>query len=238
MKGSHICTYHQQRMLKLSTLPAIIILVYECVAHSHSHHNHNHHNHHHDHRGLKGGLRNCGTPQPTEEDDALAAVAIKHYIQHNVQFVEDIIVPTYVHIIYPDGSDPTVNEAYGNVQAQIDVINDAFTGYTFDLVETTLTQNSEWWTAEASSSVDLEMKRALRQGDSTTLNIYYNTPSKDLNEDEYLLGYATFPWWFNDWPGDDGVVVLHSASKGGSAAPYNEGDTLTHEVVRSILLID
>ena len=226
-------------MLKLSTLPAIIILVYECVAHSHHHHHDHNHHHDHDHRGLKGGLRNCGTPQPTEEDDALAAVAIKHYIQHNVQFVEDIIVPTYVHIIYPDGSGPTVNEVYGNVQAQIDVINDAFIGYTFDLVETTVTQNSDWWTAEASSSVDLEMKRALRRGDSTTLNIYYNTPTDD--EGYTSLGYAYFPWSiiYPDYDyANDGVVVLHSASKGGSFAPFNEGDTLTHEVVRSILLID
>jgi hypothetical protein len=166
-------------------------------------------------------------------------VAIKHYIQHNVQFVEDIIVPTYVHIIYPDGSDPTVNEVYDNAQAQIDVINDAFMGYTFDLVETTLTQNSEWWTAEASSSVDLEMKRALRQGDSTTLNIYYNTPTDE--DGNVLLGYAYFPWniiYPNYDYANDGVVVWNSASKGGSAAPFNEGDTLTHEVVRSILLID
>ena len=112
------------------------------------------------------------------------------------------------------------------------------------------------------------MKNELRQGDSATLNIYYNSP---LFEDgsSGLLGYAAFPWDYDDDPKDDGVgehssmcttlmiqmlivigvcshlcllslpsdmshtVCLHSTSIGGSSFRFNEGDTLTHEVVRS-----
>eukprot|EP00457_Paulinella_chromatophora_P001547 gb/GEZN01001549.1/.p1 GENE.gb/GEZN01001549.1/~~gb/GEZN01001549.1/.p1 ORF type:complete len:930 (+),score=31.81 gb/GEZN01001549.1/:84-2873(+) len=48
-----------------------------------------------------------------------------------------------------------------------------------------------------------------------------------------LLGYAQFP---GGPAATDGVVMLYSSLPGGSSAPYNKGQTLTHEIGHSLNL--
>ena len=112
------------------------------------------------------------------------------------------------------------------IQNQLSVLNAAYAGWgwSFKLVSTDRTTNAEWYEAGPGSRGEREMKAALHRGTAEDLNIYSSNPGGGL------LGWATFPSDYSRAPSQDGVVVLFSSLPGGSAAPYNQGDTATHEV--------
>jgi len=111
------------------------------------------------------------------------------------------------------------------IRSQINVLNAAYGawGWQFNLVATDRTTNSTWYTCSG-GSCETQMKNALHQGTGDDLNIYSN------NMGGGLLGWATFPSSYNSSPNMDGVVILYSSLPGGTAAPYNLGDTATHEI--------
>jgi hypothetical protein len=121
------------------------------------------------------------------------------------------------------------------IDDQIAVLNSAYAGldgagggtdtpFRFVLAGVTRTTNATWFAMTPGSSAEAAAKAALRAGGVDTLNIYTANPSGGL------LGWATFPWDYTVNPTNDGVVVLYSSLPGGSAVPYDEGDTATHEV--------
>ena len=67
------------------------------------------------------------------------------------------------------------------------------------------------------------VQSAHRKGDKSTLNVFL------MQLENGLLGWATLPS-AESGSADDGVMNLWSSMNGGSSAPYNEGDTLVHEV--------
>ena len=119
------------------------------------------------------------------------------------------------------------------VDAQIAVLNSAFanTPFVFSLIGTTRTTQVSWYTMSPGSLAEAQAKAALRVGGAETLNVYTANPGGGL------LGWATFPWWYAGDPDGDGVVVLYSSVPGGAAAPYDEGDTLVHEVGHWLALL-
>ena len=137
----------------------------------------------------------------------------------------DEVVPTFVHVITTDSGTGGVSPQA--INAQVGVLNQAFAdaGFQFNLVATTLTANSAWFAAGPDTGAERTMKSALREGGPETLNIYVNSAGGGN-----LLGWATFPAWYANDPLDDGIVILNGSLPGGAAAPYNLGDTATHEV--------
>jgi hypothetical protein len=180
-------------------------------------------------RGPDGKVR-CATRDLSSDEAARVAgdvAAREQQIQSGAAVnATGGVIPVYFHVIR---SGKTVNQGNltdAQIAAQIQVLNDSYasTGWSFQLVTTTRTTNASWFNGCASSSTEQTFKNALREGGSDTLNIYTCNPSGGL------LGWATFPSSYAGAPMNDGVVLLASSLPGGSAAPYNLGDTGTHEV--------
>jgi len=131
-------------------------------------------------------------------------------------------IPVYFHVI-TDGTSGKVTST--QIANQVKVLNAAYasSGFAFSLAGTDTTVNSRWYTnLRSGSKAEKDMKKALRKGDMGDLNIYTAKLGGSL------LGWATFPKASLD--SYDGVVLLDQSLPGGTAAPYNLGDTATHEV--------
>jgi len=178
--------------------------------------------------------RGCGTDNPSDEDRELIE---RDFLAKKPgggtttppRPPGSVNVPVVVHVVH-DGANGDVSQQL--IDDQIAVLNAAYAGqtggsatpFTFSLAGVTRTDNASWFNTCDVASTEAEMKGALRVGGPGTLNLYTCNPGGGL------LGWATFPSWYAGAPSDDGVVVLYSSLPGGGAAPYDLGDTATHEV--------
>jgi len=185
-----------------------------------------------EHANSKSKLLRCGTKTPSLKE---AELKERHFDTvkrgkpgggsgYTPRPAGSVTVDVYVHIITNNSGDGALSVA--DVSNQLNVLNNAYINspFTFNLVNSHTVANNTWYTAGHGSAAERDMKNALRAGDSTDLNIYTN------NMGGGLLGWATFPSDYASNPSNDGVVTLYATFPGGSAAPYNEGDTMTHEV--------
>lgn len=135
-----------------------------------------------------------------------------------------IVVPVVWHNIKT--SSGTGGVTTQQILDSIAVLNRAFanSGFVFSQPTIVQTNNSTYYNVGYGSSTEDTMKAALRQGGAGTLNIY----SASIGDG--LLGWATFPDGYASSPKNDGVIILDGSVPGGSAAPFNLGNTLVHEV--------
>lgn len=134
------------------------------------------------------------------------------------------VIYVYFHVITDTAGNGTLMAQ--DINNQISVLNAAYagTGWSFQLMGTDTTANNAWYTMGYGTTAESQAKTALRKGTAADLNIY------SANIGGGLLGWATFPSDYTAKPKMDGVVVLNASLPGGNAAPYNLGDTATHEV--------
>ena len=135
------------------------------------------------------------------------------------------VVPVYFHIIQ-SSTDSTGGVTSNMITSQMTVLNNAYAsaGISFQLVSTDRTTNDAWYTVQPGTTAETQMKTALHKGGKESLNLYTGGIGGGL------LGWATFPSSYASKPLMDGVVMLNASMPGGSATPYNLGDTATHEV--------
>jgi hypothetical protein len=182
-------------------------------------------------------VRRCGTHEPSQfEMDAVNA-ALKARAGSGVSLIEGTAtIPVHWHVVHSGAAGMLTAQ---EIADSIEVLNQAYDGTTggaltpfqYQLVGTTYTDNASWYNDCDVGSTETAMKSALRQGNEATLNVY----SCGMTGSG-LLGWATFPEWYAGNPLDDGVVILDESVPGGTADPYNEGDTLTHEVGHWMML--
>ncbi|MEI2775327.1 MAG: zinc metalloprotease [Tetrasphaera sp.] len=171
-------------------------------------------------RSVKGGNRLDPNTLSPDAAAALEARYAKDRARSDARFAATT-VNVFFHVI-TDG-------AKGNLSAtminnQISVLNSAYagTGFSFTLAGTDYTNNATWYNGLTNgTTAERAMKTALRTGTMDDLNLY----SASLGGG--LLGWATFPK--SSYDVMDGVVLLDQSLPGGTASPYNLGDTATHE---------
>jgi hypothetical protein len=109
-----------------------------------------------------------------------------------------------------------LNQAYGGKFGGVD------TGVRFELKGITHTSNREWFRDPLGN--EAAMKDKLHVGGPETLNLYVAQLS------ELVLGYATYPYWYQDEPDLDGVVIDWRSVPGGPLRNFDKGFTAVHEI--------
>jgi hypothetical protein len=184
---------------------------------------------------IESGLR-CGTREPDElQKAAIVAEARRRLAERGATaslVPGTITFPVYFHIIKSSTGEGDVSSQ--QIERQMDVLNKSFAGtnpggiaatsFQFVLVGVDYTVNDAWYNMGYGTTAERDAKAALREGGADALNFY------TANLTGGLLGWATFPSSYKGKPDQDGVVLLNESLPGGDAAPYNDGDTATHEV--------
>ncbi|KAL8808413.1 MAG: hypothetical protein Q9200_004291 [Gallowayella weberi] len=163
----------------------------------------------------------CGADSPPA---ALVAAAQSMAIRPIPQVARTLNVNTYFHVVTTAAAQGSITQTQLN--NQITVLNRSYgpSGISFTLVSSDFTVNDQW----ATGNYDSTMKPALRKGTYRDLNVYFLS-----NLGGGLLGICNFPT--NAAPGSatynqDGCDVLAQSVPGGTAAPFNQGGTATHEI--------
>ena len=176
---------------------------------------------------LQRGVR-CSTEDLGQQERDRVRAEVQGWLDANRgQSLLNTQIPVAFHVVYSSKRGVVEGDVpQSQVDAQIDVLNAAFagTGFSFYLASLDYTQNNKWFTGCYSAGQERRMKQNLAIDPAHNLNIYTCKPSGGI------LGYAYYP---SSFPEDDyrhGAVLLYSSLPGGTAAPYNEGDTGTHEV--------
>ena len=180
---------------------------------------------------LTSGVR-CGTPNLTAPKMAQVERDLAELRPFEERGAAAEIFPNFVDVVFwvlhLDG-EGLVDRA--QLAAQLDVLNAAYSKaaiqfrfkddlyYTLDFADA-----PEYYHLGFESQEESELKAEFREDPTRNLNIYI----ADIQDD--LLGWATFPIDLKRERDMDGVVLLNESLPGGSAAPYNLGDTATHEV--------
>ncbi|KXJ91874.1 metalloprotease [Microdochium bolleyi] len=179
----------------------------------------------------QAGRFGCGTHEPTAElieaAQSMSASEADFAQQGGMSIQATIEVDLYIHVVSAGTALSDGNVPDSQLSQQVVVLNNAYAPYGvhFNLKGTDRTVNSQW----ANNQNELAMKRALRKGGYSALNLYFQKSAGSG-----ILGFCYFPTSFSGTTSttfiQDGCTILYSTTPGGSSSPFNLGGTATHEV--------
>ena len=187
--------------------------------------------------------RECGTAPPSARlREAHAALRKQKLLRRASPSASKYTVDTYFHVVSTHQSSHMVTKdmianQFGALQAAY-----APSNISFHLVATDYTINDTW----ATDQNDGNMKVALRRGNYSALNVYFQTNLSTVaaGTSTQLLGYCTLPTNISYSPCSDcplaaepaadyfrdGCNVLAGSMPNGRVVGYNQGKTAVHEV--------
>ncbi len=194
--------------------------------------------------------RRCATKRPDEQEQREIEAEITRFNQERLTELKaenagatplmllraagTVTVGVFFHVINQGPGAANGDIPDSAIHQQMAVLNSAYAGqqrssaadtpFRFVLAGVTRTTNVDWFRMSYGSLAEAQAKAAMRVGGPNTLNIY------TAGIGGGLLGWATLPSNYSRYPQLDGVVLLHSSLPGGTAMPYNLGDTAVHEV--------
>ena len=183
----------------------------------------------------------CKTPDPTESERKASDNLVRMYkdmmakkngrmLQYGV-----ITVKTYFHILDKritqamiDAQKTTLMDAFINTNTNfrfdIEVIQYQDTNSSGDNYSKYMTDTgSKGYTQSNAIYLQAAHRRGRGRGKKSILNVFFTELTFGI------LGWAKLPSP-NSGSADDGVMNLWSSMNNGTTEPYNEGDTLVHEV--------
>ena len=180
-----------------------------------------------DHEGNMIEGTRCGTVDFGPAENPRAPHDLDAWVREHAADKVVVNIPVAFHVLTYEFRRSTTGEVSAQqIVDQIDVLNAAYdgTGISFTLLSTDTTDNKKWATMRPGSRDEVACKAALAIDPATTLNIYTAAPGGGL------LGWSYFPWSFEEINTMHGTVIHYASLPGGAFAPYNLGDTATHEI--------
>jgi len=175
--------------------------------------------------------RSCSTDDPTPSQLLESETMMKEYLARSGaqrRKRQVVNVPIHWHMIKKknkgksakDEKDGVISESA--INEGIERLNAAFApNFSFIIASIEINDNKRYWHIDKKG--DDDMKKELRKGDCSALNIY----STRLKQQS--LGWATMPNYCFGNMASDGVVIDYGTAPGGNTYGYNKGGTLIHE---------
>jgi hypothetical protein len=148
----------------------------------------------------------CQTVAPTLAEQAAIDSDLTSFVrarQARGQQVDrkagSVEIPVWFHVINSGNGLANGDIPRSQIHDQIAVLNAAYaaTPFKFTLVGVDRTKNKKWYAMAPGTGAERKAKAALRKGGPETLNLYTANPGGGL------LGWATFPAWYDKRPTQD-----------------------------------